>query len=218
MASRRRSRRRRGLFFNLTRFIGPMGTVVGIAILVIGTLLGFFRLPGNNPPLAAQQLDGDKPTETIRVATFNIQTFGNKKSSNVEILQQIAAIVSKFDVVAIQEVRSPKEAPIDRLVNQLNYAGGRFDYLLSQPLGTGTYKEQYAFVWDTTRIRLVPQSGYVVNDAENKMPREPMVATFETIPPRTPVGGVGGTGGPFGRGQRRRRQGYRRIRGGAGSR
>ena len=123
-----------------------------------------------------------KSRETIRIATFNIKTFGQSKSSSREIMGHLAQIMNRFDVIAIQEVRANdgQGMPIRRLVNLINDSGQRYSATLSNPIGTGDYKECYAFIWDETRIRFIQDSAYVVHDAEGRIEREPMVASFET--------------------------------------
>ena len=61
------------------------------------------------------------------------------------------------------------------------------DYVasISQPIGRTSHKECYAFVWDQRRIAMVPGSAYVVDDAVDRMHREPMVASFYTTAPAT---------------------------------
>ncbi len=115
----------------------------------------------------------------LRIATFNIQRFGEKKASDAEVMQHIAQIVASFDLVAIQEVQSPQVMPVARLVDLINRSGGRYDATVSEPIGRSTYREQYAFVWDATRIQMIPQSAYVVRDDQDRMSRPPMVASFE---------------------------------------
>jgi len=134
------------------------------------------------PAVQPVSLDRNAPRsgDRIRIATFNIQRFGEKKSGNAEVMRIIALIVSNFDLVAIQEVQSPQAMPVARLVDLINRSGGRYDASVSEPIGRTTYREQYAFVWDATRIRMIPDSGYVVRDDSDRMHRPPMVASFET--------------------------------------
>ncbi len=187
------------------RFIGPSATLLGLIALGFFALTGKldfskFDLPldvatelvsGSNSegqpadalnPVRLEQ-SAPRPDERIRIATFNIQRFGEKKSADAEVMSHLARIIANFDVVAIQEVQSPQAMPVARLVDLINRSGGRYDATLSEPIGHTTYKEQYAFVWDTTRIRMIPDSAYVVQDAphpDNRMHRAPMVASFET--------------------------------------
>ncbi len=155
---------------------------------------GLAYQPANNPqsnvqnanlqrpsiqPVNLQAL-GRKSNETIRIATFNIQIFGKKKSSDRNVMGIIARVVSQFDVVAIQEVRGGDATPIQVLIDLLRASGGRYAATVSEPIGRTSQTESYAYVWDESRIQLVPQSAYVVQDTADRMHREPMVASFET--------------------------------------
>src|SRR5262245_10398562 len=43
---------------------------------------------------------------TIRIASFNIQVFGDAKGAKPYIMQALAAIIQNFHIVAIQEIRT----------------------------------------------------------------------------------------------------------------
>ena len=187
------------------QFFGPSVSIVGILSAAFMLFTGRINLSSFDLGALAEQLGGQAdptappivaPTITpvrldraapraedrIRIATYNIQKFGDAKAADTNVMQVLATIVSSFDLVAIQEVLSPKAMPTARLVDLINRSGGRYDATLSPPIGRTSHKEQYAFVWDTTRIRMIPDSSYVVNDNPNddRMHREPMVASFET--------------------------------------
>jgi len=181
-----------------TRMIGPGLTFAGLLFLIGAAVTGqidftkFDRLaemaagldgPGlPGAAIAPVRLDPNatRSSERIRIATFNIQRFGEKKSGDAEVMQNLARIISQFDLVAIQEVQSPQAMPVARLVDLLNRSGGRYDAAVSEPIGRTTYLEQYAMVWDVTRIAMLPDSAYVVRDDSDRMHRPPMVASFET--------------------------------------
>jgi len=122
----------------------------------------------NAPP----QNVGNGPT--IRIASFNIQVFGNTK------MQELADIINQFDVVAIQEVRSKDEFLIPKFVQLVNRSGRRFDHVIGPRVGYTTSKEQYVFLYDTEKVILEHQSVYTVGDRDGLLHREPLVATFRT--------------------------------------
>ncbi|WP_182866693.1 deoxyribonuclease [Stieleria mannarensis] len=196
-------RRRKNSFSSsipLLRWLGPGATTLGVLYAVYMLLTGglsFSSLDGLLTPDPASEFRGetislgdrtDRPADRIRVATFNIEHFADKKSSirtnehGVDVLGTIARIVSTFDVVAIQELQGADGIALQRLVALLNESGGSFAATMSDPIGE-SYLESYAFVWDRSRINLVPGSAYVVQDPGKRMYREPMVATFETVVP-----------------------------------
>ena len=198
----KKKRRKRSSSLSLSRFIGPGLSGLGIfgvlSALVTGqidlSMLDVLRGTAGVEQQASldgvQSVDlkelGSKSQETIRVATFNIQRFGDKKAGQHQVMESLAKIVAQFDVIAIQEVQSADMTPIRVLVEILRASGGQYAATVSQPLGRTTYKESYAYLWDESRVRLT-QEAYVVQDPSDLMPREPMVASFEVR-----VGGAGG--------------------------
>tara|TARA_R110002049_G_scaffold2750_2_gene21640 strand:- start:492499 stop:493608 length:1110 start_codon:yes stop_codon:yes gene_type:complete len=181
----------------LIRWIGPVVTAAGVIAAAFYVLTGRVDLPSlddlaaqvssdsvNVQPVSLEQL-GPKSNETIRIATFNIQKFGHTKSGTrdrdgIDVLGTLAKVIATFDVVAIQEVLGGDSLAVEQLVDLINASGGNFTATLSQPIGRTSYRESYAFVWDRTRIMMMPDSAYVVQDSADLMHREPMVATFQT--------------------------------------
>ncbi|MEM9365896.1 MAG: endonuclease/exonuclease/phosphatase family protein, partial [Planctomycetota bacterium] len=135
---------------------------------------------------------GNRPGDAIRIGSFNIQVFGETKSSKPDVMQHIARIVSYFDVLGIQEIRGDSNAIMGRLLGALRSQGLRYQAVTSPPIGRTSQTESYGFIWDPDRVKLVPQSQYVVGDGEGQndlLHREPMVATFEAVsrwPSRAP--------------------------------
>lgn len=178
----------------LTRFFGPVATLIGLLALGYFGISGgidFSKLAGSLTSSAPEVLVGNtpppsnKPENLITIATFNIQVFGKAKVGKPEVMADLAKICKLFDVIAIQEVRSPDARPIETLVALINADGSRYASTISRPIGRATspaHQEQYAYVYDSTRIRLDPERVYVMNDEEDRMHREPMVASFTAIP------------------------------------
>lgn len=118
--------------------------------------------------------------KTIAVASFNIQIFGQSKISNPEIMRTLAQIIRRYDIVAIQEVRSEEQDVIPALLKYVNDGNIKYDYLTSERLGRTGSKEQYAFVYNTKTVSLIPNSSYVVADPDDIFEREPFVVYFKS--------------------------------------
>jgi len=43
-------------------------------------------------------------SDSIKIASFNIQIFGQSKASNQEVMEILVQIIRNFDIVAIQEI------------------------------------------------------------------------------------------------------------------
>jgi len=121
-----------------------------------------------------------KPAAAILIASFNIQVFGESKMAKQHVVEVLARVVRQFDIVAIQEVRAKSDDIIPAFVRAVNADGSRYHYVIGPREGRTVSKEQYAFVYDTTRIEVDPSSVGVVPDPQNKLHRPPMHARFRT--------------------------------------
>lgn len=140
--------------------------------------------PGTNPSVAVAP-PAAAPGETIRIASFNIQVFGTSKLSNPNVMNILAQVARQFDVMAIQEIRSKSDDVLPRFVEMINANGGHYEFLIGDRLGRTNSKEQYAFIYDATRIEFDPKCVYTVDDPDDLLHREPMVARFRVrgVPP-----------------------------------
>ena len=124
---------------------------------------------------------------TLLLATWNIREFGGTKSGGreAEPLFYIAEIISRFDIVAVQEVRDNLDA-LDELMSIL---GSWWKYLVSDvTLGTQGNNERSAYIFDTRKLsfgglagELVPEmkkQGDVLS-ADFSFSRTPYVAGFK---------------------------------------
>jgi deoxyribonuclease-1-like protein len=116
---------------------------------------------------------------SLRIAAYNIQDFGNAKASKPYVMHTLADIVQQFDIVAIQEISTKNEYLIPNFVKLINQSGRKYDHVIGRRLGNTKAKEQYAYLFDTSRVSIDHQSVYTVSDPDNLLHREPLVATFQ---------------------------------------
>lgn len=112
--------------------------------------------------------------KAITIASFNIRIYSNKSRDDQE-LQQIAAILERYDLIAVQEVRD--ETVIQRTLAILRDKGLDYDYMISRPVGKSV-KERYAFIYKAGIIE-IKQKGQIYPDPQNHFIREPYYATFK---------------------------------------
>jgi endonuclease/exonuclease/phosphatase family metal-dependent hydrolase len=117
--------------------------------------------------------------DTIKIASFNLQVFGKKKCETRETIEEIASAISKFDIVAVQEIRDSSGTSLAYLVNFINNSGKKYDSVVSERLGRTSSKEQYAFIYNTTTTSFTGNS-YVYNDKSDLFEREPFIAQFKS--------------------------------------
>lgn len=137
---------------------------------------------GNNVPAgyqpAANSAVAPSAGPTIRIASFNIEAFGNTKAGKDYVMVRLADIIRRFDIVAIQEVRSQNEYLIPNFVELVNQPGRRYDHVIGPRVGRTISKEQFVYIFDTERIEVDRRSVYTISDPDDLLHREPLVATF----------------------------------------
>lgn len=172
---------------------------LALLIAIVGGWMSYSRLPnhvrerigfgaGGDPieieqaaalPLPPVERQGD----SIRIASFNIQVFGEHKLDKPEVAQALAQIVRAFDVVAIQEIRAKAQDIMPRFIAMINAEGAHYDYVIGPRLGRTSSKEQYAFVYNAASLECDRESVYTVNDPDDLLHREPFVAGFRVRGP-----------------------------------
>lgn len=98
---------------------------------------------------------------TLLLATWNLREFGGTKSGGreKEPLFYIAEIMSRFDMVAVQEVRDNLDA-LDELMYIL---GGWWKFLVSDvTLGRQGNNERHAYIYDTRKLTFGGLAGELV--------------------------------------------------------
>lgn len=85
---------------------------------------------------------------SLKIAAFNIRTFGETKMSNATLASYIVRIVRRYDIVLIQEVRDSHLVAVGKLLDYLNQDDpNTYHYVVSEPLGRNSYKERYLFLF-----------------------------------------------------------------------
>jgi endonuclease/exonuclease/phosphatase family metal-dependent hydrolase len=138
----------------------------------------------NNLLSLRSRLDRDIPqktaTDTLLLATWNIREFGNNRRK--ESLHYIAEIVSRFDLVAIQEVSANLKG-LENLVSLLNL---NWDcYVTDSTDGSAGGGERMAFLYDKSKVSFGKMAGEIVLprkkliDDELQFARTPCCVAFQ---------------------------------------
>lgn len=124
--------------------------------------------------LHRQIVDARRPNSLI-IGSWNIRAFDDGMPRLDESYHYLAEIIDKFDICAIQEVKSDLK-PLQRLVSLL---GPQWAYFVSDvSTHKGGNNERMAFVYDTNKVMFRHLIGEIV------LPREQLIAGEQVA--RTP--------------------------------
>lgn len=134
------------------------------------------------------QLDAELPArsleKTFLIATWNLREFGGKKHGGrlLDSMYFIAEVISRFDLVAVQEVRDDLRA----LRDLMRLLGKWWDYLVTDvTYGVSGNGERMAFLYDKRTVRFDNVAGEVVLPGSPDAPplqiaRTPYVCSFRS--------------------------------------
>ncbi|QDV21963.1 endonuclease/exonuclease/phosphatase family protein [Aureliella helgolandensis] len=123
----------------------------------------------------------DRVANRLLIGSFNIQRLGPSKLGQPWVMEKLASVIQRFDVIALQEITSQDQTTVPQLLTYVNQGGGKYAYTISPQIGRNTYFEQYVFVYDTTRVQTGQEYSYVIQDEQDYLYREPFVGRFQTI-------------------------------------
>lgn len=119
--------------------------------------------------------------EHLRIATWALGGFGPQQARDPEVMRVFTSVIQRFDIVALQQVRSSHRDLLPSIVRQLNQSGRRYEYLAGpvQYTSSGeTAGEQLVFLFDTERVVTDRTQLYTVADPENRLTYKPLVGWF----------------------------------------
>jgi endonuclease/exonuclease/phosphatase family metal-dependent hydrolase len=123
----------------------------------------------------AEPVDVPPESERIRICTFNIQIFGVSKMSKPEVAGLLADIVSRFDLIAVQELRSVRPEPVEWFMALLP---DRYGCVLGPREGRSSSKEQFWIIYDTKKLTVLGAKTWP--DPGDRFERNPLGVYFQT--------------------------------------
>jgi hypothetical protein len=119
-------------------------------------------------------------TPTIRIATFDLQNYDERKTESVAVQEILVRILRNFDVIAIQGITSLQRDTLPKLVDRLNQDKGVFDYIVGPRVGPLHQSMHLAFVFNTDRVETDRYQLYTVEDPGELIDYDPLVGWFRS--------------------------------------
>jgi endonuclease/exonuclease/phosphatase family metal-dependent hydrolase len=113
--------------------------------------------------------------DAIKIMSFNIQIFGVSKMSKPEVVRILVDIVSRADIIAVQEVRSAGIDPVEQFMALLP---DTYKYVIGPRQGRSSSKEQYWVIYDAAKITALEEDSWPDND--DIFERSPYAVYFKT--------------------------------------
>ncbi|MFO1063615.1 MAG: endonuclease/exonuclease/phosphatase family protein [Pirellulales bacterium] len=127
------------------------------------------------PTTAPAAIDNSVP---LRIASFNLADFDAAKRDRIFVRETLVRLLTQFDLIALQEIKSKQDNVLPELTAALNASGRRYDFLIGPRVGRGDVREQFAFIFNTDRIETDRYQMYTVDDPEDMIQFEPLVGWF----------------------------------------
>ena len=119
---------------------------------------------------------------TILMGSFNIKNLGVAKLAQNDVMDLLTDIVRRFDLIAIQELRSEEQHIIPAFLDMLNANGMNYRAEVSKRIGKGRYYEQFVYIYDADKIQ-VTRDSFVAPDLYKIMHRSLYVTSFRCTEP-----------------------------------
>ena len=119
---------------------------------------------------------------SLLLASWNIKEFGHLTERIPDSYFYIAEIINRFDLVAIQEVKSG----LDDLNRIMKLLGSNWDYIITDITeGDSGNKERFAYIYDNRKVKSSGLSGELVlwddltkNSTVKQLKRSPAITGF----------------------------------------
>ncbi len=121
--------------------------------------------------------------DTLRIAAYNLQSLGAAKLSSPRVTEVLSNLISRFDIMAIEDIRSRGDDVLPRLTAAANAAGRHYDFVVGPRVGRNGQSEQFAYLFDRDTVEVDRAGVYTLADPDRVLNRDPLVAWFRAKGP-----------------------------------
>jgi hypothetical protein len=119
----------------------------------------------------------------IRLATFNLDGLDDNRLANPKVSESLVRILSRFDVVALQNIHSGNRGVLMRLKDQINATGRCFDFATCPTLDRDPVEVYNAMLFDATTVEVDRSTVKSVDAPPGTFRVRPLVAEFRVRGP-----------------------------------
>jgi len=159
--------------------------IQGIESLTFKPRAGQGSDPAQSPQQDAEQPPVPQGKNTIRVATVNLGPFDQQKLDKRQVVDRLAQVIRRFDVVAVQDIRARDHGLLVQFVEEVNAEDRHYDFATPPSVGRDSVEQYSAFLFDRAAVAIDRSTVYPVEDPAGRFRREPLVASFLARGPNT---------------------------------
>jgi hypothetical protein len=126
---------------------------------------------------------GDTNVRHLRIGSWALSGFGPSKLGSEHSRRNLIRMIRSYDVIALQQITARERDVMPRIVDEINEGGRTYDFVLSPPTGPAESPEQLAILFNVKRVHIDRSQTYSVDDPQNRMTYDPMVAWFRAAEP-----------------------------------
>jgi hypothetical protein len=131
---------------------------------------------GDMPPAA--------PTRpSIRIASFNVDGLDDARLANPRAADALAKIVTRFDVIALQNIKSRNSGILVRLIEQIRGMGRCYEFATCPTLARDNVDCYNAMLFDLTTVEIDGPSVHSLEDPTNRFLVKPLMGSFRVRGP-----------------------------------
>jgi hypothetical protein len=132
---------------------------------------------------AADQPPAAPMRPAVRLATFDLNGLDDNRLANPKVCDCLVRIFSRFDVVALQHIRSGNRGILMRLKDQINATGRCFDFATCPTLDRDSVEIYNAMLFDATTVEVDRSTVRSVDAPPGTFRVRPLVAEFRVRGP-----------------------------------
>lgn len=131
--------------------------------------------PADLPPSAVRP--------AIRIATLSLGRLSHSSLADPRVGDVLLSIITRFDVLAVQDVRAKNKGVLVQLVEQINADGRHYDFAVSPRVEQDAATQYSAFLFDKATTQIDRSTVQLVEDPAARFRHRPLVALFRVRGP-----------------------------------
>lgn len=147
---------------------------IAVAVLLLAALAFILLSPSKEsvvPPANSSLNNSASTAKTLKIASWNLQAFGEKKSQNATVMSLYSKVMRQYDIIFMQEIRDSSGTAFPSLCALMQ----GYACINSSRAGRSSSKEQYGIIYRNVQVTVARDYN---PDAQDRWERPPFRVDF----------------------------------------